>query len=266
MVDGMTRITPLSIVLGTFTMWLTSADKVQKRAGASGASGTSDGLAQGDAPGRWDEFACGRAFVHAGGVTDIRATRRRGAELERAILDAAWDVLDEHGWAGFTVERVAAASGTGKAAIYRRWPSRVDIAVDLLRTLSPERTPAVPARGDLRSELLAFLRTGARFLEGPFGQAVRGVLSDSEPRQRLGRDSTLLAPAVRDVEALIDRALVRGELTHRPSDAALNSGQALLTQEFLFCGTVGNEALEAIVDNVWMPALQENPSQPLRPN
>jgi AcrR family transcriptional regulator len=52
--------------------------------------------------------------------------------LEQAIVDAAWQELTERGWAGFTVEGVAARSGAAKTVIYRRWRNRVHLAQDML--------------------------------------------------------------------------------------------------------------------------------------
>lgn len=47
--------------------------------------------------------------------------------LERAILDAALEQLSTVGWSGLTMEGVAAGAQTGKAAVYRRWPSKEDL-------------------------------------------------------------------------------------------------------------------------------------------
>jgi len=55
---------------------------------------------------------------HNGGTT-----RRRGAELEAALLDAAWDELQAVGYAGLTMEAVADRAGTSRAVLYRRWPN-----------------------------------------------------------------------------------------------------------------------------------------------
>lgn len=58
------------------------------------------------------------------------ASRRRGAVLEHAILDAALEQLSTVGWNGLTMEGVAAGAQTGKAAVYRRWPSKEDLVAD----------------------------------------------------------------------------------------------------------------------------------------
>ena len=63
--------------------------------------------------------------------------RRRGAVLERAILDAALEQLSTVGWNGLTMEGVAAGAQTGKAAVYRRWPSKEDLVADALQAGLP---------------------------------------------------------------------------------------------------------------------------------
>jgi hypothetical protein len=63
--------------------------------------------------------------------------RRRGAVLERAILEAALEQLSTVGWNGLTMEGVAAGAQTGKAAVYRRWPSKEDLVADALQAGLP---------------------------------------------------------------------------------------------------------------------------------
>ncbi|GAA2003193.1 TetR/AcrR family transcriptional regulator [Microbacterium ulmi] len=50
--------------------------------------------------------------------------RPQDEELTGQILDAALVELMEHGYANIRIERIAAAVGCGKTAIYRRWPDR----------------------------------------------------------------------------------------------------------------------------------------------
>ena len=45
--------------------------------------------------------------------------RRRGPQLESALLDAAWDELVEVGFASLTMESVAARAQTGIAVLYQ---------------------------------------------------------------------------------------------------------------------------------------------------
>ena len=59
--------------------------------------------------------------------------RRRGSELEGALLDAAWEELQANGYAGLTYDAVAARAGTSKPALYRRWPTKADLVVATMR-------------------------------------------------------------------------------------------------------------------------------------
>ena len=88
--------------------------------------------------------------------TDSTPTRRRGAALENAITDAAWELLVEQGYNGFTFEAIAARAGTSKPVLYRRWPRREDL---LIATLTRHWRPLeIPDTGDLRQDALTLLR------------------------------------------------------------------------------------------------------------
>ena len=80
-------------------------------------------------------------------------TRRRGETLEHAIFDAVLDELQAVGYAGLTMEGVAARARTGKAALYRRWPCREDLIVDALHYALPSLADP-PDHGNVRDDLL----------------------------------------------------------------------------------------------------------------
>jgi AcrR family transcriptional regulator len=183
-----------------------------------------------------------------------KQTRRRGAALEQAILEAAWGEVRAHGWDGFTIDGVATRAGTAKAVIYRRWDNRVKLAEEMLsRTASSTRGAFVPT-DELRDDLLGFLEMMAEFLRGPFGQVIRGVVTDSDP----GLLSVFGdAPLVEDIRIMVEHAYASGQLRVMPSALAMNVGHAVMMSEFLQTGTVPeNAALVDLVDAVWLPALR----------
>jgi len=187
-----------------------------------------------------------------------KQTRRRGSALERAILDAAWEELAERGWAGFTVEGVAARSGTARTVIYRRWRNRVHLAQDMLQGAAAAADRPHESSGDLRADLITFLRDMSTFLESPFGSAARGVICEGD----LATQQSLFAgvPIVARVSSFVDEAHARGELTHAPSALALNLGHAVVMSEFLHTGSPPPEASRVeFVDKVWLPALRVVP-------
>lgn len=86
-----------------------------------------------------------------------RPGRRRDSSRDDVILEAARQLLAERGYEGTTMDAVAERAGAGKATVYRRWPSKVQLVVDSLAcTPSPVTTVEdVPDTGSLRGDLLA---------------------------------------------------------------------------------------------------------------
>lgn len=78
--------------------------------------------------------------------------RPRSVEADRAIAEAALDVLADLGIADFSVEAVAARAGVGKATVYRRYAGRDEVlaaALDYLR----DDLPLAPPQGSARQRL-----------------------------------------------------------------------------------------------------------------
>lgn len=89
--------------------------------------------------------------------------RRRGADLESALLLAAWEEFKEVGFFDLTFEAVAHRAGTSRAVLYRRWPGKVELLAAAARyALSKDRGPAPEPTGSLREDLLARLRWANR--------------------------------------------------------------------------------------------------------
>ena len=90
--------------------------------------------------------------------TDPRVVRSRAS-----ILEACADLIAEEGFAGVTIEAVAARSGTAKTTIYRHWPSREALLIEAFGVCSgPPGPPA--ATGSTRDEVREVLGGLARKL------------------------------------------------------------------------------------------------------
>ncbi|WP_194410311.1 TetR/AcrR family transcriptional regulator [Microbacterium cremeum] len=182
--------------------------------------------------------------------------RRRGEALDVAILEAALEELTEVGYAGLTMERVAERARTGKASLYRRWPTRMELTLDAVRQAMPD--PASPPdTGAFRTDVLECLRENAALLAGPAGQALRGLLGDAmadqERMRALRRGSQ--GSGVTAMTEIARRAVARGEIDPAAvTPARLGVAHAMLRQHFLFDGTViGEDDLAEIVDDVVVP-------------
>jgi AcrR family transcriptional regulator len=135
------------------------------------------------------------------------------ADLTDALCRALFEEWAEMGYAAISLERVAARAGAGKAAIYRRWPSKQDFATEAIERLSPKLTGEID-QGTLSADLEAYLLSLRRGLRH---RLVRRILPDMyAERARSGELSVALDKLAvfrrqRGMD-LLDRAIGRGEL------------------------------------------------------
>jgi len=188
-------------------------------------------------------------------------TRRRGEELERAILRAAAEELRECGYAGMTMDRVAARAGTNKNAIYRRWPHRAALGIAAYRHLSDAAMPN-PDTGTLRGDALEMLRRANETWSSPHGAVLRGLLAaaaDDPELLALMRERSGADIMDRAWLAMLERAAARGEV---PAVAAhprvATTPMMLLRAEYAMRGipSVPDEVLIEIVDEVFLPLVR----------
>jgi len=83
--------------------------------------------------------------------------RRRGQQLQAALLETAWDELVEVGFAKLTMESVAARAHTGIAVLYRRWPNKDELLLAAIEHRRNSHPLDIPDTGSLRGDLLATL-------------------------------------------------------------------------------------------------------------
>lgn len=192
-----------------------------------------------------------------------RNPRRRGAALERAILDATAAELDHVGYAGLTVESVAARAGAGKDSIYRRWPSKAALVVAAAYdATTPAATP--PDTGSLRGDTFAWLRTLADLVNGTLGQALLGLVAEAVAHGDTAELGALSQDRGRAVaRMLIDRARRRGEdVPGGQTPVQLAAPANALKYLFLTGGTpIPDAALWALVDELAIPLWTGNAPQ-----
>ncbi|MFI5687458.1 TetR/AcrR family transcriptional regulator [Streptomyces sp. NPDC051636] len=189
--------------------------------------------------------------------------RRRGAVLERAILDAALEQLSTVGWNGLTMEGVAAGAQTGKAAVYRRWPSKEDLVVNALRAGLP-RLEEAPDLGSVREDLLTLCRQARRTMFSRSGFALRAVIHECDPAQAERFHGVIfdgvVEPTVRLLREVITRGIKRGEV--RP-DAANSYVFDAIPAMMMYRSKVGGSEwadrdLEEMIDQLMLPLLRPN--------
>jgi AcrR family transcriptional regulator len=146
-------------------------------------------------------------------VTDTRG-RRRSERSHHAILAATQELLLERGYAGVTIEGIAARAGVGKQTIYRWWPSRAALVLEAYVT-GEEAVPP-PAEGrSVRDDVPALLGWLIAVLAEPTGGPVlAGLVSDLQHDADLARGFRRdVVPARREAMlAALERGRARGEI------------------------------------------------------
>ena len=89
--------------------------------------------------------------------------RPRSAQIDEAVLRTTLRHLAERGYAGMSINAIAAELGVSKPTIYLRWPSKVDLAAAAVTHLHVDQ-PAAPS-GDLRGDLVAHVRRVQKVLD-----------------------------------------------------------------------------------------------------
>ncbi|MFD7919974.1 TetR/AcrR family transcriptional regulator [Streptomyces sp. NPDC059740] len=203
-------------------------------------------------PTRGDDVADRSAGDHR------RNPRRRGEELENAILTAALEELAEVGYAGLTMERVAVRARTGKAALYRRWPGRAELVVDACAAHRLSEGD-LPDTGALRTDVLALLRQLSARLAASQGDILRGLLTEvmHDPEfARLVRERVHTA-GPGSIQVVLRRAVARGEIAPWvPASRRATVAIDLLRNHYLLHGApIPEDVISEIMDEVYLPLL-----------
>jgi AcrR family transcriptional regulator len=135
------------------------------------------------------------------------------SDVTAALTRAFFEEWARVGYAALSLERVSKNAGAGKGALYRRWPSKIAMASDLLSKVGLTLFE-LPDTGSLETDSLAFLVSLRRVLRH---RNIQRVLLDL--LGQLDREPALQA-AIRPfqearrrrVMTLIDRAIARAEV------------------------------------------------------
>ena len=138
----------------------------------------------------------------------------RSEAARQAVLEAADNLLVELGFAGITVEAIAARAGVGKQTIYRWWKSKTAVLLDAFLEDAEQHLNA-PDTGGLAADLCAYLRQYAQFFAlSDAGAVFRALIGEAQHDAALAteiRSRYLDQQRARDRLPLA-RAVARGEL------------------------------------------------------
>lgn len=147
-----------------------------------------------------------------------KATAKRGrpggraAQVIAAVHGAALSLLEEKGYENLTIPDIATRAEVNKTTIYRRWPGKAELILDVALTRMRADVP-MPDTGDLGRDLSALLRSIAAAMATPFSQGLlRAIMSLGPEEAALYKPGRFWDQRFFDNAELVERAIERGEI------------------------------------------------------
>jgi AcrR family transcriptional regulator len=161
----------------------------------------------------------GASDVSSGGQRKVGAgPRRLDPSRDAAILQAAFDGLADVGYDRLTMDDIAARAHVGKAAIYRRWPSKAAVVIAAMVWWREQAGPmAVPDTGSLRGDVEAIIAMVPDF-GGSSGTTISVLLggiataASRDPELAAALREQGMSRARQGLTDVLDRAVARGEI------------------------------------------------------
>jgi AcrR family transcriptional regulator len=178
------------------------------------------------------------------------------------MIDATITILDEAGFAGLSIEAVAARAGVSRPTVYRRWPTKLDLAVDaVLRRAPPlDVTETADPQADL-CRLVSGL--AAEMTSSPLGRVIVAAFTSgdtsAEPLARKLTE-TYLRPGRAAITGILQRAVRLGILRDDVDlDLLLDVVLGAPAYRWLTTGKpVGAATIRTAIDLVWQGALRRD--------
>lgn len=185
--------------------------------------------------------------------TDPVRARAAGRPLDEnvdaAILQTAWRLLIEVGYAGMSIARVAEEARVGRPAIYRRYRDKSELVAAVLATKQSGTQPI--DTGSARGDLVAHLE----FARRRFSVELAGTImfeGRKHPELLEGFRRGMLQPRVAEIVAALERGKKRGEV--RPDldcDVAVHALMGAFMYHRIAEGTPKKGWAEHVVGQLW---------------
>ena len=198
---------------------------------------------------------------------------RRSERARQAIHAATRELVGEQGFAKVTVEGIAARAGVGKQTIYRWWPSKCAVVLDVLiaDNVHGHDSLALPDTGDLAADVRPLLiGTVAYFTDPTNDKLLRAITAEIQYDTQLA--ATVLDELLRpQFDALVARIASAGLTTPSgsPADPQIVAEQLvgpILHRWLLRRAPLDEDYINNLVDHVIATSNKKRPSRVRRPS
>ncbi|MBU7562905.1 TetR/AcrR family transcriptional regulator [Pediococcus ethanolidurans] len=192
-------------------------------------------------------------------MTIKKTPRRRGKELENALLTAAWEEFQEKGYNKMTMEGIAARAHTTKTVLYRRWPKKSVVLIMAFRKFGPEIRMEPTDTGSLRQDLFNLLSGPIKGFKVLGEETIRGLVAEQIGDHISDLFEGMMTPESnfrKRILVILKQAEKRGEVNlSQLSDRAIALPILMYIDEVLTTGFLTDESLKEIIDDILIPVL-----------
>lgn len=153
------------------------------------------------------------ARTTANGSSAGRPGRPRSEKARKAVMRSALALLRQVGFHELTIEAVAARAGVGKATIYRWWPNKAELVIELFASVVGEEL-SFPTSPPVLDAIHQQMRRWVPIFHSPLGQVVSTVIGagQSDPSILKAFRNHWVEPRRVEARRLLRAAMKRGEL------------------------------------------------------
>ncbi len=181
--------------------------------------------------------------------------------IGKRILDATFELLGEQGAGKVRIDDIARAASVGKQTIYRWWPTRNAVVIDVLLHRSTRETPQRDT-GDTRADLRHHMRSVVTLFRSPTGEVIRELVAQAQGDPDVGDEfrRRFWDPRRELSTSALRRGIERGQV--RPdidADATLDGLYApIWTRLLIGYGSIDRRLVDHVLDVVW-PGIAADP-------
>ncbi|NOU98744.1 TetR/AcrR family transcriptional regulator [Paenibacillus planticolens] len=193
--------------------------------------------------------------------------RKRGKELESAILEAAFEIFQTSGYQEMTFQNVAKKAKTSRTVLYRQYETQMNLLHAMahyrLTQVFGEHTllELIEDHGSLRSDLLAMLKIYQRFLIAIGPELFSAVLIEISRNQDALKEIGLHAQEGNEqiMKKIHGFAEKRGEIAGDLTVFQMQLPFSIMRYEYLIQGGNLTESyLNLLVDEMLLPIYLNN--------
>jgi AcrR family transcriptional regulator len=176
---------------------------------------------------------------------------KRNMESKSLIVEAALSILETQGYTKFSIEKVARTAGVGKQTIYRWWPTKPELILDIFNSYLLPPVPEYDGTTSLQEHLKKYLFMFAQDLYSPAcTQAYIGLMAEKSINADF-KDLCLklvYEPRIRAVSNSLELAMSLGEI---PYIASMIYGP-IFHSIFVANSQVSVDLIDTIVDQLFI--------------